>query len=133
MTVANASAFGITLAPLDAGPLESAESRTGNRLLKSKSMKFPCCALMEFPLVLNQLVLKYPTVPRKLISVRKVYGVVESWAASAGFPGEAMLYTAKVGAVPGPTMSTRIGSDVLVLIAHLPPLPASSVSPNSPT
>ncbi len=50
------------------------------------------------PAGLNQLVLTYPTVPRKLMSVRKVYGVVDSWASFTGFSGVARLYTAKVGA-----------------------------------
>src|SRR5579862_6857895 len=72
LTVASASAFGITLAPLDPGPVESTPSRTGNSVLKSTAMKFPYCALIEVPLVVNQLVLKYPVVPRKLMSFRKV-------------------------------------------------------------
>ena len=88
---------------------------------------------MELPLVVNQLVLKYPTVPRKLMLLRKVYGVVDCWVNKTGLLGSVRLYTAKVGALPGPTMSTRMGSDVLLLMAHLPPLPNNWESPNSPT
>ena len=39
---------------------------------------------------------------------------------NAGLSGSLRLYTAKVGAVPGPTMSTRMGSEVFILMAHLP-------------
>ena len=59
------------------------------------------------------------------MSLRKVYGLVDCWVNNTGLSGSLRLYTAKVGAVPGPTMSTRIGSDVLRLMAHLPPLPNS--------
>ena len=60
---------------------------------------------MEFPLVWNQLVLTNPTVPWKLISAMKVYGAVDSWANFTGLSGMLRLYTAKVGELPGPTMS----------------------------
>ncbi len=68
----SASEFGMRLSPPEPGPLDSTEISAGYKLAKLYARKFPYCAVIEVPLAVYQLVLKYPTVPRKLMSVIKV-------------------------------------------------------------
>src|SRR5580698_419445 len=50
-----------------------------------------------------------------------------------GWVGVATSKTTKLGVLPGPSRSTRIGVLVTRLSAHNPPAPLRLVSPNSPS